>query len=204
MKRWLLLAIVLTVPAWQWWRLPVPAVNPPPPAVGPVAGDPATAPVQRDLDRGPRFTVNGIAARALAEYTVSGRVLSTRRYRMGRSAALAPVDLALGWGRMSDPRVIDRLDIHQGGRWYFWRHEGAPPLPADEITRSSANVHLIPADRAVASALRRADAGQRITLRGYLVELRGDDGWHWTSSLRRDDSGDGSCELMYVQAVSDG
>lgn len=103
---------------------------------------------------------------------------------------------------MSDPAVLDRLDIHQGGRWYFWRYEGAPPLPVDEITRSSANVHLIPADRAVARALRGANAGQRITLRGYLVELRAADGWHWKSSLRRDDSGDGSCELMYVQAVS--
>ena len=203
MKRWLLL-IVLAVLAWQLWPLPVPAVSTPPPAVGPVDGDPFTAPVQRDLERGPRFTLNGIAARALAEYTVSGRVLSATRYRLGRSADLAPVDLALGWGRMTDPRVIDRLDIHQSGRWYFWRYEGTPPLPVDEIARSSANVHLIPANRAVARALRRADAGQRITLRGYLVELRAADGWHWRSSLRRDDSGDGSCELMYVQAVSDG
>ncbi|WP_372695561.1 hypothetical protein [Immundisolibacter sp.] len=203
MKRGLLL-VVLAVLAWQLWPLPVPAVSPRPPAVAPVDGDPFAAPVQRDLEHGPRFTVNGIAARALAEYTVSGRVLSATRYRLGRGADLAPVDLALGWGRMSDPRVIDRLDIHQGGRWYFWRYEGAPPLPVDEITRSSANVHLIPANRAVARALRRADAGQRITLRGYLVELRAADGWHWTSSLRRDDSGDGSCELMYVQAVSDG
>lgn len=72
----------------------------------------------------------------------------------------------------------------------------------DEITRSSANVHLIAADRAVTRALRGADAGQRITLRGYLVELRAAGGWHWKSSLRRDDSGDRSCELMYVQAVS--
>lgn len=86
MKRWLLL-IALAVLAWQLWPLPVPAVDRPPPAVGPVDGDPSTAPVQRDLDRGPRFTLNGIATRALAEYTLSGRVLSTTRYRLGRSAA---------------------------------------------------------------------------------------------------------------------
>jgi hypothetical protein len=103
---------------------------------------------------------------------------------------------------MTDPKVIDRLDIHQSGRWYHWRYAGAPPLPVDEIARSSANVHLIPADGAVAKALRGAERGQWITLRGYLVELHAEDGWHWRSSLRRDDTGDGSCELMYVQAVT--
>jgi hypothetical protein len=164
-------------------------------------GDP-TVPIQRDLRDGPRFEVGGIAARALAEYTVSARVLSTQRYRFGRTAALAPLDFALGWGRMTEPAVLDRLDIRQSGRWYFWRYQGAPPLPEDEIVRSSANVHLIPANRQVADALRRASPGRTLTLRGYLVQLEAADGWRWTSSLRRDDSGDGSCELMYVQAVT--
>jgi hypothetical protein len=53
----------------------------------------------------------------------------------------------------------------------------------------------------VARALRRAKTGQTIALRGYLVELRAADGWQWRSSLTREDTGDGSCELMYVQAV---
>ena len=200
MKRWLRLVALLAL-GWHWWPLPAPAVQDPPPPVA-MPDDDLAAPVQRDLSNGPRFIIDGIAARALAEYTVSARVLSTERYRLGRTAALAPLDLVLGWGRMSDPAVIDRLDIHQGGRWYFWRYEGAPPLPPDEIVRSSANTHLIPASRAVAKALGRATVGQRVTLRGYLVEIAAADGWHWTSSLRRDDSGDGACELLYVQAVT--
>lgn len=200
MKRWLLLVALLAL-AWQWWPLPVPAVQGPPPPVA-APDDDRAAPVQRDLEDGPRFVINGIAAHALAEYTVSARVLSTARYRLGRTASLAPLDFALGWGRMTDAAVLDRLDIHQGGRWYFWRYQGAPPLPEDEIVRSSANTHLIPADRAVAKALARAKAGRHVTLRGYLVELAAADGWHWRSSLRRDDSGAGACELLYVQAVT--
>lgn len=200
MKRWLLLVALLAL-AWQWWPLPVPAVQGPPPPVAAPDHDRA-APVQRDLEDGPRFVINGIAAHALAEYTVSARVLSTARYRLGRTASLAPLDFALGWGRMTDAAVLDRLDIHQGGRWYYWRYQGAPPLPEDEIVRSSANTHLIPADRAVAKALARAKAGRHVTLRGYLVELAAADGWHWRSSLRRDDSGDGACELLYVQAAT--
>lgn len=200
MKRWLLL-IALVLLAWRLWPLPVPAVQHPPPAVA-TPDDDLAAPVQRDLKDGPRFALNGIAARALAEYTVSARLLSVERYRLGRTASLAPLDVALGWGRMTEAAVVDRLDIHQGGRWYFWRYQGAPPLPEDEIVRSSANTHLIPADRAVAKALGRATVGRRVTLRGYLVELAAADGWRWASSLRRDDSGDGACELLYVQAVT--
>lgn len=200
MKRLLLLILALGL-VWRFWPLPVPTVQNAPPVVT-IETDTLAAPVQHDLTRGPLFMLNGIPTRALAEYTVSARVLSATRYRLGRSAALAPIDLALGWGRMTDPKVIDRLDIHQSGRWYFWRYQGAPPLPVDEIARSSANMHLIPADGAVAKALRSADRGQWITLRGYLVELAAEDGWHWRSSLRRDDTGDGSCELMYVQAVT--
>lgn len=200
MKRWLVLIMLIAL-AWHFWPLPVPAVQTAPPQVPAPDGD-LSGPIQRDLRDGPRFELDGIAARALAEYTLSTRVLSAERYRLGRSAALAPIDLALGWGRMTEPAVLDRLDIRQGGRWYFWRYQGAPPLPEDEITRSSANVHLIPADRQVASSLRRASPGRTVTLRGYLVQLEAADGWRWKSSLRRDDSGDGSCELMYVQAVA--
>ena len=39
---------------------------------------------------------------------------------------------------------------------------------------------------------------------GYLqVKIDADDGrWHWQSSLRRDDSGNGACELVYACAIS--
>jgi hypothetical protein len=32
-----------------------------------------------------------------------------------------------------------------------------------------------------------------------LVEADGRDGWKWRSSLTRDDTGDGACELMWVE-----
>ncbi len=200
MKRLLLILLLVTL-AWHWWPVHAPAVENPPPLVDLPTAEPTGGPVQQDLPAGPQFLLNGIPARALAQYAVSGRVLSSTRYRLGRTAALAPFDFALGWGRMTQPAVIKRLDVSQGGRWYFWSYQGEPPLPVQEIETSSANVHLIPADAAVAHDLRRVDAGQTVALRGYLVELRASDGWQWRSSLRRDDTGDGSCELMYVQAV---
>ncbi|MGK2940493.1 MAG: hypothetical protein ACSLFJ_02320 [Immundisolibacter sp.] len=200
MKR-LALIVLLVVLAWHWWPVPVPSVQNPPPMTELLPADPLGAPVQRNLPAGPQFSLNGIPARVLAEYAVSGRVLSSARYRLGRTAGLAPFDFALGWGRMSEPAVIEQLDISQRGRWYFWRYQGEPPLPPREIETSSANVHLIPADATVVRALRQVSAGQRVALRGYLLELRAADGWQWRSSMNREDTGDGSCELLYVQTV---
>jgi hypothetical protein len=40
-----------------------------------------------------------------------------------------------------------------------------------------------------------------VTLRGRLVEASGADGWRWRSSLTREDSGAGACELVLVDAL---
>ena len=43
--------------------------------------------------------------------------------------------------------------------------------------------------------------GKSLTLRGYLVQAQAPDGWHWRSSLTREDTGGGACELIFVQAL---
>jgi len=37
---------------------------------------------------------------------------------------------------------------------------------------------------------------------GYLISIRGEDGWHWRSSLSRTDSGDGACEVVWVDSLA--
>ena len=59
-------------------------------------------------------------------------------------------------------------------------------------------MHLIAADKAVAKQISRVRSGQVVKLKGYLVEARRADGFTWTSSLSRTDSGNGACELMWV------
>jgi hypothetical protein len=41
-----------------------------------------------------------------------------------------------------------------------------------------------------------------VTLEGYLVEITRPDGYHWRSSLSRDDTGGGACEVMWVTSVA--
>jgi hypothetical protein len=138
----------------------------------------------------------------LAGFDITARVLAREDYRFDRGAALSPVDFALGWERMADPAIYERLNIRQSGRWYHysWGSDG-PPIPADEIMRSSANMHMIPGSPAVETALARVEQGQWVRLRGWLVEAHGSDGYTWRSSLTRGDSGDGACEVVLVCAV---
>jgi len=150
----------------------------------------------------PAFQLGQHQVTPLAGFAIEARVLAREDYRFDRGAALSPTDLALGWGRMAREEHYRPLRISQSGRWYFyrWGREG-PPLPLEEIIASSANMHLIPANERVASALSRVRPEQTVRLQGWLVEVRGEDGWTWRSSLSREDSGDGGCELIYVCAL---
>ncbi len=60
-------------------------------------------------------------------------------------------------------------------------------------------MHLIPADDYVARQIKKVRRGSIVQFTGYLVEVKGDDGWRWSSSLSREDSGDKACELVYVK-----
>lgn len=138
----------------------------------------------------------------LADFELEARVLSREDYGFGTESSLSPTDLALGWGRMSDSAVIEQLEIRQSARFYHYRWRDQPPIPPREIVRSSANMHLIPADADVARELARVREGELVSLRGRLVEARRADGWHWRSSLTREDSGAGACELVLVDSLS--
>ena len=204
--------LVLALVAVGWWyspmspRVPAPAAPadgvaitcPPPPRVVRGAA-PLQSPVPASLAP---FRLEAAELQPLAGFSVDARVLSREDYLAGRESDLSPTDLALGWDRMRETPVLERLEISQSGRWYQYRWQGEPPLPPQEIARSSANMHMIPADRAVAAALARIDAGDRVRIDGWLVEAVTPDGWRWRSSTTRDDTGSGACELVYVCAIT--
>jgi len=145
------------------------------------------------------WKVKDYTLRSLADYRIRGRVLMTDRYFTGREADLSPIDITLGWRRMSDQQVLDKISFYRERRAYAYRPKDSVwPIPADEINSHSANVHLIPADADVLHRLRSVGEGDIIELRGSLVEVSAPDGWRWRSSMSRTDSGEGACELMWV------
>ncbi|CAB1215107.1 hypothetical protein [Acinetobacter bouvetii] len=143
----------------------------------------------------------GYSMTHLEPYTGEFRVLSKENYNFGRESEISPVDFALGWGAMANPEVYKQLSISQSNRWYYWRYENAPPIPVSEISTHSANTHLIPANKAIAKQLAQIDQDNLIYLKGQLVEVKAQDGWTWRSSLSREDTGGGACELMLVEEV---
>ncbi len=189
-KRWLIVAL-LVFGAWQWWSSRSIEHTP-----GELVAD---EPQQTSISGSPpQFEKNGYTITALANFELNGRVLGVEHYRFDREADLAPVDLALGWGPMSDSAVLSKVSISQGGRVYFW-HGDEFPIPRRAIETHSANMHLIPADADVAKKFDDVHVGSIVSLAGYLVEARAGDGWHWRSSLTREDTGAGACELIWVQ-----
>lgn len=159
-------------------------------------------PRQQALDAAaPTFRKDRYEIKALAEFTLEARVLGRENYRFDAGADLAPVDLALGWGPMSDSAVLAEIAIHQRHRFYYWLTVTFP-IPRRDIETHSANMHLIPASRAVADRLKSARSGHIVNLSGYLVEAHHDDGRRWRSSLTREDTGDGACELVWVETVT--
>jgi hypothetical protein len=157
-------------------------------------------PSQSNLAGGPTWKRDQYTFVARASVSMRARVLSTARYWFDGASGVSPIDFAVGWGPLSDQRVIDRIGFGQSGRWWrYWPSGTEWPIPAAEIASHGANMHMIPADRLVLKVLRSVRAGDLISLSGYLVNVESESGWRWTTSLSRTDTGGGACEIVWVE-----
>jgi hypothetical protein len=190
----ILLAVLVAASAWLWW------------SGQPIRHRPGVLtewiPIQSDVPPRALPERDGFRLTAVAYYSIRARVLETKQYFGSPQAKLAPYDVALGWGRMSDQAVLDQLSISMGNRFFFYRWKGRAPIPQSEIIRTAANNHLIPGNSIVRSAIRSLRVGQIVELNGWLVDVDGPDNFKWYTSRRRDDTGNGACELIYVEKVN--
>lgn len=193
-ERWGLLAAgLLAVVMSLWWWQGRPVAQP----AGVLA---PLEPLQTEPEPLKIWTYRDHRITPLARFEIRARVLATERYRFDRAAELSPVDFALGWGPMSDSRILQSFTIRQQDRWYLWSSPDLP-IPVSEVISHSANMHLIPATKSVERRLLSVRQGQVVELRGQLIRADGKDGWHWASSLSRTDTGDGSCEVIWVESA---
>lgn len=155
-------------------------------------------PVQVNINNAPMFMHNDYFITPLATFEIRARVLGRKNYSWGRESDLSPIDFALGWGRMSDEVVLEKIRIRQSNRFYYWQVNQFP-IPRREIETSSANMHMIPANRQIERSMKRVREGDLISFKGKLVRAEGADGWRWVSSLTRTDTGRGACELVFVE-----
>jgi len=172
----------------------------------PIQHDPgeiaAADPLQSQLEAPQALTRGDFQVIPQAQFSAEVRVLSRERYRLGALADVAPLDIAVGWGRMSDSAVLAELKIWQSGRFYFWQYEDEPPIPTEEIVSHSANWHLVPANDVVWNKLDGIKVGDVVQLEGKLVNLENPEVGTMSTSLTRADSGAGACEIIYVEKAS--
>jgi len=187
---WLLMVVGL-LGGWHWWTYDRPVTR----GSGVVV---AGEPEQRALDAPRQWNSRGYTFIARARYDITSRILRRENYHVDGGANIAPLDLAVGWGPMSDSAVLSKLSITQGNRFYFWTTPEFP-IPRRDTEIHSANMHLIPATDAIERRIEAARVGQVVKLSGYLVDVRGDDGWSISTSMTREDTGAGACEVIWVE-----
>ena len=135
-----------------------------------------------------------------AQYQLKGLVVSTRHYIKGFASRLSPYDFATVWGDV--PNHLPYLHFNQIVRYCLFTYRSGAPINKYYVLQHMANNHMIPSNTNIRRALKMAHKGDVVQIDGYLVWVMGnlkDRGTtNWNSSLRRDDSGDGACEIIYV------
>ncbi len=107
-------------------------------------------------------------------------------------------DLCVVWGSNVANGVYREMDFENGSWtcWYSWPNYAVKQR--FDKTRLSNN-HLLIDDESIKRRLMRAEPGDHISLSGMLVEYSNPaNGFHRGTSDRRDDTGNGACETIYV------
>jgi hypothetical protein len=162
----------------------------------------ASEPTQVNLaSNEPPFDFGDFHLKPLARFDLDARLLHSRVYRFDPGARLVPIDLAVGWGPMSDQQVLDRLHITQSMRFFWYEYQNPPPIPKEQIINHATNIHIIPSTPELAAACKSLRCGALVHLSGELVEATGPHIATWRSSLSRTDTGNGACELLYLEEM---
>lgn len=161
------------------------------------------SPVQMDLSRPDQFreVINGVELTAVAEFEIEALILSKQRYSSDAMSAFSPFDLALGWGEMSVPDLVDEVRISQSGRFYWWSLPGEAAIAARTVRLRSANMHLIPMGDDHRAAMKDLRPGDVVQISGYLVNAQDPSGAIWKTSLTRSDAGAGACEIILLRSI---
>jgi hypothetical protein len=188
-----ILGVYIAWGAWHWYT-----GRPVHPSDGVLAQE---DPRQTNIANGGSLQIGHWTLTVRADYQITARVLGRESYHFDALADLIPEDLALGWGPMSDSHNLRTIEISQSNRFYYWHASSGTLIGRDAIISHSANTHVIPQNSAIARQLSRLRPGEVVTLRGQLVDGQRNDGRWIKTSLVRDDTGPGACEVLLVTEI---
>ena len=130
------------------------------------------------------FERNAHVLTALARFETHARVLSVDRYG-DRAAKVAPLDIALGWGPLSDSVTLKIVDVAQTKRGVVFKSYD-PKLSDEQAATFLLNLHVLAADAALEKKLEEVRRGNIVRMQGWLVEAVAGDGWRWRGEERRE------------------
>ncbi|HSV17594.1 MAG TPA: hypothetical protein VLR71_04230 [Casimicrobiaceae bacterium] len=203
MRHWLFL-VLLAASVWGagHWFLYERAVHHAP---GPLAPEEPAIALGSQLP--PWTDARGFRYGALGRFAGRVVVVSRRNYAIGEFAHLAPTDLAIVWGPLSDPRAYAQLSFDQRGSPFSGRYV-APELRAGTalaqrpfaetqayLLANLTHVHTIAASDSIASQLAAIRPGQVVRFSGILVDVTSPAGGRYTSSLALHDY---DCEIAWI------
>jgi len=139
-----------------------------------------------------------------ANYELKGVVKSKRKYSDFPSQ-ISYYDLAIAWGDLNKKGIDDFISYSQRGRWYYFQHTAASPVDIGYISNNSANVHIIHKNENVLNKIKKIKKGDLIKLKGYLVDVDFKESNNvelWQTSRSRSDTGNGACEIFYVEEAT--
>lgn len=140
---------------------------------------------------------------AKAKYTIAGQLVSKKRYYRSLIDELSPYDFALTWGDL--PKHLDQIKFKQTSRFCLFQLKKNATIPVAYVQDHMSNNHLIPATKNIRKAMRKAKKGDLILIEGHLVDVqaskKGRTYSSWNSSVSRDDTGNGACEIIYVVSL---
>lgn len=175
--------------------------------------NPKKEPVQKNVIENRTFHIKNkkgsFFLEKLAEYTIQARVLHTKKYHYDYSSVLSPIDLVLGWGKFLPLKKFDKYyKVSQFGRWFYFKIKRGAPFTENYFYEHAANNHIIPANNNTKAIVLKIKKGNIIKIHGYLVKISGfvkkKGEFNWQSSLSRKDTGNHSCELIYVDSIQIG
>lgn len=135
----------------------------------------------------------------VATYEISAKVVSVRTYN--DNMEISPIDICTVWGQMADETNIS---YSQSERYCSYHYRSVPSFGEYYMLTHFSNNHIIPASSNVSSAFNSIKVNDKITMRGFLVDVKDEKGYSWKTSQTRYDSGYGGCEIIYVTQVGTG
>lgn len=161
-------------------------------------------PIQKNLYPVETITIEGdrgpVELDLLATYKVDAVVKNIADYSADYTSQISPRDFALAWADINLPGIDKHVTYSQKNRWYYFTVVKNNKVDVHYVDRNSANTHLIPSNDRVAALIAEVEQDDFITMEGFLVNANFKDGY-WNTSLTREDTGDGSCEIMYVTSL---